>query len=106
MTDQPPYRDPALGVDERVADLMARMTRDEKVAQLCGVWLTLDPDGGEVAPYQGMFSQGGLDVAEKLRHGIGQITRPLGSAPVDPVVVASTFGSGHTTMVSVSSFSS
>jgi beta-glucosidase len=80
--DDPAYRDPTLGVLERVADLLGRMTRDEKIAQLCGIWLTLDPGGGEVAPYQGMFSQGGLDPEEKLRHGIGQLTRPLGSAPV------------------------
>ena len=46
-----PYRDPALPVDERVADLLARMTRAEKVAQLGAFWAFeiigeggLDPD--------------------------------------------------------------
>src|SRR5215831_14170282 len=30
----PPYRSPALGVDERVADLLGRMTLEEKIGQL------------------------------------------------------------------------
>ncbi len=77
-----PYRDASRPVDERVADLLARMTPAEKVAQLGSAWLTLDPDGGEFAPYQGVFQprKGGPD----LRHGLGQITRPLGSRPIEP----------------------
>lgn len=34
----PSYRDPKLSVEERVADLLARMTLEEKVAQLEGAW--------------------------------------------------------------------
>src|SRR5271170_5675688 len=34
----PPYRDPKLSVDQRVADLLLRMTIDEKVAQLESAW--------------------------------------------------------------------
>lgn len=33
-----PYRDPALRTSERVADLMERMTIEEKTAQLMGLW--------------------------------------------------------------------
>ena len=33
------YRDPSLPVDERVADLLARMTIDEKLAQLGSAWV-------------------------------------------------------------------
>ena len=32
------YRDPGRPVDERVADLIGRMTVEEKVAQLEGLW--------------------------------------------------------------------
>ena len=32
------YRDPSLAIEARVADLMARMTRAEKVAQLGSFW--------------------------------------------------------------------
>lgn len=31
---RPPYKDPNLSVDERVADLLARMTIEDKMAQL------------------------------------------------------------------------
>ncbi len=30
----PPYRNPALAIDDRVADLLSRMTLEEKVAQI------------------------------------------------------------------------
>ena len=33
-----PYRNPALPVEQRVADLLSRMTLEEKVAQLGGAW--------------------------------------------------------------------
>lgn len=77
------YRDRARSPEERARDLLDRMTLDEKIAQLCSVWLMLDPDGGEFAPFQGMLVDPSDPVAA-LRHGIGQITRPLGSRPVDP----------------------
>ena len=31
----PKYRDPKLTIDERVADLLSRMTLEEKVAEMC-----------------------------------------------------------------------
>src|ERR1700760_2216891 len=34
----PPYRDASLPVEQRVADLLSRMTLEEKVAQLEGAW--------------------------------------------------------------------
>ena len=60
------YRDPNAAVDDRVGDLLGRMTLEEKVAQLGTVWLTalvqdeaFDPD----------------HAAEQLADGIGQVTR-------------------------------
>ena len=79
-----PYRDASLPPERRAEDLLARMTPPEKVAQLCSVWLTLDPTSGDFAPFQGMFMKTPVDQREQLRHGIGQITRPLGSRPVAP----------------------
>jgi beta-glucosidase len=44
-TGVPPYRNPALSADERVADLVARMTLEEKVGQL----LMLDARGEDLS---------------------------------------------------------
>jgi beta-glucosidase len=44
-TGTPPYRNPALSVEERVADLVARMTLEEKVGQL----LMLDARGEDLS---------------------------------------------------------
>jgi beta-glucosidase len=44
-TSAPPYRNPALSVDERVADLVGRMTLEEKVGQL----LMLDARGEDLS---------------------------------------------------------
>ena len=70
LAQNPVYRDPAQPVDIRVADLLARMTIDEKVAQLLGVWQqrtaiqrpdsTFNPDGAKAL----------------IGDGIGQIARP------------------------------
>jgi beta-glucosidase len=78
-----PYRDPKLSAEERVADLLGRMTLEEKIAQLFAVWLGPPKEGGEGGPFGG-WTAGGLDVAELLRHGVGQITRPFGTRPVEP----------------------
>jgi beta-glucosidase len=76
-----PYRDPALPIDVRVADLLGRMTRAEKVAQLGSFWAF------EVVGDQG------LDVdrlAALAAGGIGQITRLAGSTNLRPIEVAAT----------------
>lgn len=38
--DVPAYRNPKLQVEQRVGDLVSRMTLEEKVAQIEGVWKT------------------------------------------------------------------
>ncbi|MEU6441143.1 glycoside hydrolase family 3 N-terminal domain-containing protein [Streptomyces sp. NPDC047046] len=59
------------------------MTREEKTAQLYGLWVGASPEGGEVAPHQhDMQAPPALD--DLLPHGLGQLTRPFGTAPVDP----------------------
>ncbi|MEU4150173.1 glycoside hydrolase family 3 N-terminal domain-containing protein [Streptomyces sp. NPDC026659] len=77
-----PWRDPALPAADRVADLLSRMTLEEKTAQLYGVWVGADAEGGEVAPLQGEMSRV-ADWDELIAHGLGQLTRSFGTAPVD-----------------------
>ncbi|MEO1366382.1 MAG: glycoside hydrolase family 3 N-terminal domain-containing protein [Acidobacteriota bacterium] len=70
VADTPAYKDATKPVDERVADLISRMTLEEKVAQLQGVWrdknLFLDDDG--------FFDA--AKAKEAIPLGIGQVTRP------------------------------
>jgi beta-xylosidase len=71
----------------RVEDLVAGMTLEEKVAQLYGVWVGAGHDGGEVAPHQHDM-ENVVDLDELLPHGLGQLTRPFGTAPVDAALGA------------------
>ncbi|NML35331.1 glycoside hydrolase family 3 N-terminal domain-containing protein [Paraburkholderia antibiotica] len=85
QSEVPLYRNPAAAVEERVADLLARMTLDEKIAQLHAAWLKLSADGKHKArsiDFAGSANQ--ITVDEILQHGLGQITRPLGTHTVDP----------------------
>jgi len=75
------YRDPALSIDARVDDLLARMTRAEKVAQLGSFWAF------EITPTTG-FDEARL--AALAPDGIGQITRLAGSTNLRPIEVAET----------------
>ena len=76
-----PWRDTTVAVDDRVDDLLGRMTRAEKVAQLSGVWL-LAADAGEMAP---MLHESAPDLAweDLIADGLGQLTRPFGTSPVE-----------------------
>jgi beta-glucosidase len=69
--DLPPYRNPQLPVEQRVADLLSRMTLEEKVAQ------TLCPFQIEVAlrDEQGNFSE--AKARELLKNGMGQILEAI-----------------------------
>src|SRR5262245_45021588 len=80
-TTQPRYRDPSLPIDARVADLLARMTRAEKIAQLGSFWAF------EVVRESGLDA---ARLAELAGDGIGQITRLAGSTNLRPVEVAVT----------------
>jgi beta-xylosidase len=99
------WRDPTRPVDERVADLLARMTLAEKVAQLGSVWMGASGEGDGVAPSQDMFRDELPPLDEVIADGLGQLTRVFGSRPVSPaagmralvslqakVVAASRFG--------------
>ena len=80
-----PYKDPQLPIAERVSDLLGRMTLPEKIAQMYSYWLILSPDGNHRVRTDA-FAQSATtdDLKEKLKVGVGQITRPLGTHPVNP----------------------
>jgi beta-xylosidase len=80
----PPWRDVRLPVPARVEALVAEMTLTEKVSQLVGLWVGADASGGDVAPHQGDMTQNGPSFDDVIVDGLGQLTRPFGTAPVDP----------------------
>src|SRR3954464_514357 len=83
----PVWRDTSAPVAARVEALVEAMTLDEKLAQLIGVWVGASADGGEVAPHQNdMYDDVDLDAL--LPQGLGQLTRPFGTAPVDAALGA------------------
>ncbi|MEU0588722.1 glycoside hydrolase family 3 N-terminal domain-containing protein [Streptomyces sp. NPDC006132] len=80
LTPADPWADPGLPADERVEALLARLTLQEKVAQLSSTWEDVEPAGPDVAPGTSLFDRvGDLDVT--ARHGLGQLTRPYGTVP-------------------------
>ncbi|MFF7448504.1 MULTISPECIES: glycoside hydrolase family 3 N-terminal domain-containing protein [unclassified Streptomyces] len=80
-----PWRDPGLPAATRVDDLLSRMTLAEKTAQLYGVWVGAETDGDGVAPLQSEMTAD-YDWDELITQGLGQLTRPFGTAPVDPAL--------------------
>ena len=79
MTLEQSYLDTTLSIDERISDLLDRMTVEEKVAQLGSVWSfeivgigTLDPEKAE----------------RLIGLGIGQITRLAGATNLEAREVA------------------
>ena len=76
---RPPYLDASLPVEERVGDLLARMTLAEKLAQLGSLWSFELLDGA-------LFSD--AKAAARLAEGIGQVTRVAGATNLRPREVA------------------
>ncbi|MFH8252241.1 glycoside hydrolase family 3 N-terminal domain-containing protein [Microbacterium sp. B2969] len=69
-------------VSERVRALHARMTLDEKLAQLVGYWV--DQGDEVVAPMAGEMVTS-TKYEDATAHGIGHLTRVYGTRPVEPV---------------------
>lgn len=67
----PTYKDSKSPVALRVRDLLKRMTLDEKVAQLCCLWMS---KAGIIDKQTSAFSDDKAAVA--IPHGVGQIARP------------------------------
>ncbi|PTT79598.1 beta-glucosidase, partial [Pseudomonas sp. HMWF010] len=73
------YKDPAQPVEARVKDLLARMTLEEKAAQLVGIWLTKSA----IQTPEGEFSPEAAGKA--FPNGLGQISRPTDRRGLKPV---------------------
>jgi beta-glucosidase len=98
------WRDPGLPPGARAAHLVDLMTLEEKVAQLAGVWVGADESGAPVAPHQTDLTRDPLAWSEVIRHGLGQLTRPFGTAPVDPVAGARSLAAAQEQIVAASRF--
>ncbi|MDG4832558.1 glycoside hydrolase family 3 N-terminal domain-containing protein [Solwaraspora sp. WMMD1047] len=72
--------------ETRVRELLGRMTVEEKIAQVVGFWEK--EDGEAVAPMQGEFGDNAR-LEDFSRHGLGHLTRPYGTRPVDAAARAS-----------------
>ncbi|AWB85601.1 glycoside hydrolase family 3 N-terminal domain-containing protein [Mycetocola zhujimingii] len=66
---------------KRVRELHARMTLEEKLAQLVGYWV--DQGDDIVAPMQGEMASTGK-YSDATTHGLGHLTRVYGTRPVEP----------------------
>ncbi|MDQ2747562.1 MAG: glycoside hydrolase family 3 C-terminal domain-containing protein, partial [Acidobacteriota bacterium] len=77
QTETPPYKNAKLPIDERVKDLLSRMTLEEKVAQMECLWMEKPNDNSKVAkeqlPLGGTFSP--ALAKQKMPNGMGQFAR-------------------------------
>ncbi|MFH9856564.1 glycoside hydrolase family 3 N-terminal domain-containing protein [Streptomyces althioticus] len=99
----PLWNDPSHPVSDRVDALIGAMTLQEKIAQLYGVWVGASADGGEVAPHQHDMEEA-VELDDLLPSGLGQLTRPFGTAPVDPALGALSLLRTQTSITSANRF--
>jgi beta-glucosidase len=86
---RPVYKDSKQPVERRIEDLLSRMTLEEKVGQMLGIWQTKNL----IQTPEGEFSA--ENASKNFPHGLGQISRPsdrVGVAPVQNVVAGATAG--------------
>jgi beta-glucosidase len=78
----PPYKNAGAGVEARVEDLLARMTLEEKVAQMQSIW---DNKG---ALFDAKLELDPKKMAQQFPDGIGQFARPSdATGPASPRLV-------------------
>jgi beta-xylosidase len=98
------WRDPSRPIGERVADLLAKMTIEEKLAQLGSVWVGASGDEDAVAPRQDEFSDEQPPLEDLISHGLGQLTRVFGTRPVEPAAGISALATLQEQIVAASRF--
>ncbi|MFE7583697.1 glycoside hydrolase family 3 N-terminal domain-containing protein [Streptomyces gardneri] len=77
-----PWRDPLLPASVRVADLLSRMTLEEKTGQLAGFWALPSDPGAPVAPMEDDSGEPAPGLDDIIGQGLGQLTRVYGTAPI------------------------
>jgi beta-xylosidase len=98
------WRDVSRPAQERVTDLLARMTLAEKAGQLYSTWPGSTSNGGEVAPHQDELGDRAAEWPELIRAGLGQLTRPFGTAPVTAAHGAQALAQAQREIVQASRF--
>jgi len=93
--EQPAYRNPKLPVDQRVADLLSRMTLEEKIAQTQALWITNNlksfiDEKGNFSPDE--------KVQAILKNGIGQLGGPSNGSSESEKATAPYYGKGPRAM--------
>ncbi len=79
---KPKYLDPTAPVEARVEDLLARMTLEEKVAQMMSIW------DAKAEVFDAKLEFDPAKMAQKYPDGIGQFARPSdATGPASPRVV-------------------
>ena len=101
--DGHPWQDTRRSPAERAGALIPLMTLEEKVAQLAGIWVGADASGGGVAPHQADMVDG-QPFDQVIRHGLGQLTRPFGTAPVEPAAGARSLAAAQAQIVASNRF--
>ncbi len=86
QTTSSPYQDPSLPVEERVADLLGRMTLAEKLVQLGAAWFS---EISQANPLDASAGPSRLAIdpekaARRMGDGLGTLTRPAGSIGCTP----------------------
>jgi beta-glucosidase len=79
----PAYKNPTLAPEKRVKDLLARMTLEEKAAQMLCVW---QEKKEKLVDAEGNFNLAKAKAAFRKGHGLGQVGRPsdAGAPPTQP----------------------
>ena len=73
-----------MSTTERVADLLSRMTTEEKAGQLAGFWAMPAEPGEPVAPHEDDTGEPAPSLDQIAKYGLGQLTRVFGTEPVSP----------------------
>lgn len=99
-----PWQNSTLSPIERAAALLAEMTLEEKLGQLVGLWVGADESGGEVAPNMDDMTKDLPTFADAITHGLGQLTRPFGTAPVSAKAGARSLAQSQRAIVAANRF--